>query len=131
MMTAYFVRLLILAGAVWLSIAVARAESPRATITFDNQSGDPAVVKLIGPTGRVADVPNGQKRAVKVVGGQYYIVTRYGADPDRYTYSKGDPFHVTQTSRQYSVITITLHKVVNGNYQTHEVSADEFDRSKP
>jgi len=71
-------------------------------------------VKLVGPTGRLAEVPNKQKRTVSVTGGQYHIVTRYGASPKQYTYSKGDSFKVTQTAAQHSVITITLHKVVDG-----------------
>jgi hypothetical protein len=116
---------------VWLSLADASAQTKQATVTFDNQSGNPAVVKLIGPTGALAEVPSGQKRTVKVTGGQYYIVTRYGADPDQYTYSKGDAFNVTQTSRQYSVITITLHKVENGNYSSRQIPAEEFERAKP
>jgi hypothetical protein len=66
-----------------------------------------------------------------VIGGQYYIVTRYGAARDHYSYSKGDSFKVTQTATQHSVITITLHKVVNGNYETSPISAAEFDRAKP
>ena len=64
---------------------------------------------------------------VRAFGGQYYIVTRYG-DPDHYTYSKGDAFTVVQTGRQYSIITITLHLVINGNYHTTPISASVFDK---
>jgi hypothetical protein len=104
-----------------------RGQTPRATITFDNQSGQFALVKVVGPTRRQAQVPNAQKRTVTVAGGQYYILTRYGTDPKAYTYSKGNTFQVTQTARQHSVITITLHKVVGGNYQTTAVPASEFE----
>jgi hypothetical protein len=38
---------------------------------------------------------------------------------------------VTQTSTQHSVITITLHKVVDGNYHSDPISAAEFDRASP
>ena len=58
-------------------------------------------------------------------------MTRYGASADQYTYAKGDPFKVTQTATQHSIITITLHKVVNGNYATNPISAAEFDRAAP
>jgi hypothetical protein len=58
-------------------------------------------------------------------------VTRYGASTDQYTYSKGDPFKVTQTATQHSIITITLHKVVNGNCATSPIPAAEFDRAAP
>ena len=66
-----------------------------------------------------------------MIGGRYHIVTRYGVHPKSYTYSKGRHFQVTQTATRYSIITITLHKVVDGNYQTEAVSAAEFDQAKP
>jgi len=123
--------LLLLLAAVLVFVASAghaqRGQTPRATITFDNQSGQFALVKVIGPTRRQTQVPNGQRRTVTVAGGQYYILTRYGTDSKAYTYSKGNSFQVTQTARQHSVITITLHKVVGGNYQTRAVSASEFE----
>lgn len=97
------------------------------TITFDNRSGEPASVRVIGPSKPTADVPDGQRRTVKVGGGHYNILVRYGAGPN-YRYSRGDPFMVTQTATQYSIITITLHPVVNGNYETHPSSADEYNR---
>src|SRR5262245_6846995 len=105
----HIVRLLLI-GLLFPTITASHPQTPRATITFDNQSGEVALVKVIGPTGRQTEVPNAQKRTVTVLGGQYYIVTHYGASPDKYTYSKGDPFKVTQTSTQHSIITITLHK---------------------
>jgi hypothetical protein len=58
-------------------------------------------------------------------------VTRYGANPDDYTYSRGDPFKVTQTAKQHSAITITLHKVVGGNYPSTPIDAAEFDKANP
>ncbi|HEV2956939.1 MAG TPA: hypothetical protein VGX95_12530 [Xanthobacteraceae bacterium] len=121
------VRLVALASLL-LTISAVHAQTPRATITFDNQSGRPALVKVIGPTRRTTQVPNLQKRTVTVLGGEYYILTRYGSKPDEYTYSRGDSFHVTQTASQYSVITITLHKVVGGHYGSKNIPAGEFDR---
>jgi hypothetical protein len=97
------------------------------TITFDNQSGEPALVKVIGHTGLLIEVPNGESRLINVPAGQYYLLVRYGSKPDRYTYAKGDPFTVTQTETQYSVITITLHKVVGGNYSSHPISSEQFE----
>ena len=118
----------VLFGTTLLSGAAGHTQVPSATITFNNRSGETALVKLIGPSKLTAEVPTGQTRTVNAAGGQYYIVTRYGQSADRYTYAKGDPFQVTQTPTQHSVITITLHKVVNGNYATHPVSAQEFDK---
>lgn len=105
------------------------AQALRGSITFDNQSGEPALVKLVGPTTQAVEVPNGEKRTVNVAAGEYYLLARYGADPKRYIYSRGDPFKVEETATRYSVITITLHKVVGGNYPTHPTSAEEFDRA--
>jgi hypothetical protein len=104
------------------------AQTRAATITFDNRSGDFAVVKVIGPSKQITEVPNGQRRTINVSGGNYYIVTRFGSKPDSYSYEKGDNFNVTQTATKHSVITITLHKIVNGNYDTRPISAEEFEK---
>ena len=96
-------------------------------ITFDNKSGETALVKVIGPSGQIVEVPNGQSRTVNASAGKYYILVRYGRNPKKYKYAKGDPFTMTQTATQYSAITITLHKVVGGNYPAHPISREEFD----
>jgi len=100
------------------------------TITFDNQSGEDALVKLIGPTKRAVKVSNRETQIVNVAAGKYYILTRYGSKPVQYRYSKGKPFTVTQTATQYSIITITLHKVIGGNYPTHKISGKDFDNAQ-
>ena len=95
------------------------------TITFVNQSGENCQVKLIGPTTAYVNVPTATKRTVAVRGGHYYIVTRYG-DNGNFRYTRGDPFDVTETASSVSDISITLHKVLGGNYQTHPVSGSDF-----
>jgi len=110
-----------------IALDPAVAQTPPNTITFDNQSGEIAMVKLVGPSKVAVDVPNGEKRTVNVEAGDYYLLGRYGIGPEKYKYTKGDPFEVTQSGRQYSVITITLHKVVDGNYNTEPVSGKEFE----
>ena len=105
------------------------AQDNQNTITFDNKSGDPAMVKLIGSSGQIVEVPNAQSRTINAAAGDYYILVRYGNEPDKYKYSKGDPFNVTRTATQYSTITITLHKVVDGNYPSHPISAEEFEKA--
>ena len=102
-------------------------DSPN-TITFDNKSGEPALVKVIGPSGQIVEVPNGQNRTVNAAAGEYYILVRYGSNPEKYRYAKGNPFIVTQTDTQYSSTTITLHKIVDGNYPSHPISAKEFEK---
>ena len=111
------------------SLPIVSAQENPNTITFDNKSGELGLVKLIGSTAQTVEVPNGQSRMVKVAAGEYYILAQYGDKPDAYRYSKGDPFTVTQTATQYSVITITLHPVVDGNYPTHPISPEEFDKT--
>jgi len=102
------------------------AQTAPNTITFENQSGEFAIVKLMGPTKVAVEVPNGQEQTVHVEAGNYYLLGRYGTRPEEYTYTKGAPFKVTQPTGQYSAITITLHKVVQGNYHAKPVSGNEF-----
>jgi hypothetical protein len=104
------------------------AQSHQAEITFDNQTGQPALVKLIGPIRKSIQVPDGQQRSVSAIGGQYFIMTRYGGDPGHYSYSRGEVFTAIQTRTTYSNITITLHKVVNGNYHDDPINAADFDK---
>ncbi|MBI5902570.1 MAG: hypothetical protein HZB84_03675 [Deltaproteobacteria bacterium] len=106
-----------------------RAEAPPNTITFENQSGEPGLVKLIGPTALSVEVPVGGSRTVNAAAGEYHILVRYGNDPKAYRYSKGDPFTVTQTATKYSATSITLHKVVGGNYPSRPASSAEFDNA--
>jgi len=113
----------------FLNLQVVYAQYNPNTITLDNKSGEIGIVKLIGPTGQTAEVPNGQSRTVNVAPGEYYILVRYGNKPEAYKYAKGDPFTVTQTTTQYSATTVTLHKVVGGNYPTHPISAEEFEQA--
>lgn len=114
-----------------ISLTGLQAQSLRNPITFDNQSGEMALVKLIGPTNHVAEVPNGQKRTINVAPGDYYLLSRYSSAPNRYTYARGDTFKVEETTAQHSVITITLHKVLGGNYLTRETSREEFEGATP
>jgi hypothetical protein len=99
-------------------------------VVFDNQSGDPALVKLIGPTQTEVEVPNGAKVGTGAAGGHYVIKVRYGT-PGNYRYSKGDEFTVTETAAATSETTITLHKVVAGNYESRPISEDDFGATVP
>lgn len=109
-----------------LTPTLSSQETPN-TITFDNQSGKPALVRVIGPTYREISVTDQSKETLQVAPGEYYILVRYGSEPDKYTYSKGDPFTVTQTPTMRSAITITLHKVVGGEYGSKPISAKEYN----
>jgi hypothetical protein len=109
-----------------MAVGTFAASNPN-TITFSNLSGKGAVVKLIGPVRVNVDVPNGAQATVNVPAGSYYFLVRYCDSNGACTYSQGDPLEVIQTPTQYSVITITLHTVINGNYHERPASRDEFD----
>lgn len=114
--------------AVFLLLSGGALAEPPNTLTLDNRSGEDALVKVVGPTSAAVEVPTGSSRTIHVAGGGYLLLVRYGRDPRRYSYTKGDPFTVRQTPTQYSMTTITLHKVVNGNYGTVRIPAGEFER---
>ena len=99
-------------------------------VTFDNQSGEPALVKLIGPTQAEVEVPNGAKAGADAAAGRYVIKVRYGM-PGKYRYSKGEEFEVKETTTTRSQITITLHKVVDGNYESQPIGEAEFGTASP
>ncbi|MBI4548622.1 MAG: hypothetical protein HY707_11620 [Ignavibacteriae bacterium] len=112
-----------------ISIALACLTSAHAqnTVTFDNQSGEPALVKLIGPTHTEVEVPDGAKVGIDASAGRYYIKVRYGT-PGKFHYTKGDEFDVIETATTRSATTITLHKVVAGNYDSQPIPEREFDQ---
>jgi hypothetical protein len=109
------------------------ADIAGSTITFDNQSGQPALVKLVGPLTLSVEVPDGGKQTVPASGGHYFILTRYGTDESSYRYSKGDHFDITETitaySHRYQRVRITLHAVINGKYHTSRSNKQEFDNA--
>jgi hypothetical protein len=117
---------LVMVASIGLQLAALAADSYLNSITFDNKSGETALVKTIGPTPRIIEIPDRETGTVNVGAGDYYILVRYGAGPP-FTYTKGDPFTVTETSTEFSRIAITLHKVPDGNYQTYGSSQREFD----
>jgi hypothetical protein len=99
------------------------------TVTFDNQSGKPALVKVVGPTSTSISVANGKRETLDVSAGHYFIKVRYGA-PNSYSYSKGDEFDVKETTTTSSETTITLHLVKDGNYGTRRITEKDFDSEK-
>lgn len=97
-------------------------------VVFDNQSGEPALVKLSGPTQRQVEVPNGANAETDATVGRYFIKVRYGT-PGKYRYSKGEEFEVTETATTISETMITLHKVPAGNYGSEPISQEEFGKA--
>ena len=103
----------------------------RSIITFDNQSGESALVRLMGPTRAEVLVPNGSRNTInRVAAGHYVIRIRYGSEGS-YRYTEGDHFDVRGSGMSYSRVTITLHGVVAGNYSMHGSSAADFAAAAP
>ena len=109
---------------VLVTVGLASAQNTP-TLSFVNFSGENATVKVTGPTSGYVEVPNGASRTVAVRGGSYSIVIRYGT-PGNFTYQRGDEFSVSESAYSVDRISITLHKVPNGNYHTHETQQAEF-----
>jgi len=100
----------------------------KSTITFENRSGQLALVKIEGPVRQVVEVTNSESKTVNVSGGRYFIKIRYGDNPEAYTQRKGEEFDVEETTQTYSQNFITLHPVVGGTYKTFPISAEEFNK---
>ena len=116
----------IVAAVIAITLSAALSAQAQNTVTFDNQSGEPALVKLIGPTSKEVEVPIGTKESVGTSAGRYIIKVRYGT-AGKYRYSKGEEFDVKETASTRSSITITLHKVVAGNYESAPISREQFE----
>ena len=111
----------------WLVFAsVSTVLAQNSTVAFDNQSGEPALVKLIGPSAKEVEVATGAKETVTAAPGRYYIKVRYGTS-GKYHYAKGDEFVVNENASERSESTITLHKVLAGNYESRSISDMEFN----
>lgn len=114
--------LAVLVGVLAAATAVAQSTP---TVRFVNYSGEDTTVKLVGPTAGYIEVPNGASRTIGVRGGSYTIVTRYGR-PGNYSYQRGEQFFVSETPYSVDRISITLHKVQNGNYHTQKARSSDF-----
>ena len=109
---------------------VSLADQPMNTLEIQNDSGQFALVKVVGPTKAVVKLPLDHKRTTLLSPGEYYILVRFGFAPKEYVYTKGDPFTVTQQEKQFSYTTITLHRIVMGMKNPHQVSSEEFENFK-
>ncbi len=105
-----------------------RAAEDQSSVSFDNKSGRPAVVVLVGPRRQTVAVPDGKTAQTTAAPGTYHILVRYGPEGGPFTYTRGESFTVEESATRYSTTTITLHGVVGGNYKTASSSSDEFER---
>lgn len=108
-----------------------RPDCGYSSVTFDNQSGESALVRLVGPTHTEMVVGTGQSRTIRnVAAGHYRMLVRYRTAYG-HRHVKGEHFDVKATSSSYAKITITLHGVVAGNYSSWPATESEFDAAAP
>ncbi len=89
-------------------------------ISFENQSGAEAVVRLTGLSAQVLTVVDGQSSSARVAAGDYYILVRYGGSPAEYRFEKAGPIPVTETGGVHSVVHITLRRPTADNPKARE-----------
>ena len=111
-------------------VSHSQAKKPSNTLTIQNDSGQFAVVKIVGPTRAVMKIPLDQKKKAHVTPGEYYILVRFGFAPKEYIYTKGKLFTLTQEQDRLSHTRITLHRVIPGIENPYEVSGEEFENFK-
>jgi hypothetical protein len=110
-------------------------------LTADNGTDTDALVRLISePSGQLARnfyVSAGNAFTEKrVPPGNYVLRIALGKDWNesvrrfnyRRTFEETQPFDLTETANDYSVVTITLHAVLNGNFHMHPINEDQFWR---
>jgi hypothetical protein len=121
-------------------------ESGYSTLTVENGTGTDAVVKVVrlGEKEQLVRnfyIPQGKQfTAEKIPPGRYVLRVAFGTDWDakarRFTaarsFSETEEFRVTEEETnggvRYSVLTMTLHKVLNGNFKTDPIDEDDFDK---
>lgn len=109
----------------------ASGEGQGSSITFRNQSGEEALVKLIGPASHTVGIPSGESETVRLDAGAYYLMVRYRDSSGKDTYSKGEPFEVGGSGRGRSPSLIFLDKLLDGKFQTHFIPREEFEGLPP
>ena len=126
----WFTLILIIAWSMAGQIGIGQTKTPSNRLTIQNNSGQFALVKTVGPTRAVAKMPLDQKKTIHVAPGEYYILVRFGFAPKEYIYTKGETFTIMQEKDKFSITTVTLHRIVSGMKNPHEVSREEFENYK-
>jgi hypothetical protein len=95
-------------------------------ISFQNQSGVDATVRLLGPSAQQFTVLNAQSFDANVAPGNYYVLVRYGRIPMEYLFSKAGPVSVTEVNGQHSKVRINLLRPGTNNQDAQK----EFDKGQ-
>ncbi len=111
-------------------VTLSHAKKGGNVLAIQNDSGQFALVKTVGPTRAVAKIPLDQKKTIRLAPGEYYILVRIGFAPKEYIYTKGEPFTIKEEEDKFSLTTVTLHRIISGMKNPHEVSGEEFEHYK-
>jgi hypothetical protein len=95
-------------------------------ISFQNQSGADATVRLLGPSAQQFTVLSGQSFEANVAPGNYYVLVRYGRTPTEYLFSKAGPVTVTEINGKYSKVRINLLRPGTNNQDAQK----EFEKGQ-
>ena len=101
----------------------------RSPLVFDNQSGEPALVQLVGPTATLVRVPKGAALRLAGEPGRYYLKVRYGW-PEQYRYVRGESFAVQETATSALETVIRLRPVQTGNYHAESITKEAFETAE-
>jgi len=109
-----------------LTGATAPEVKANSKLSFANQTGEPALVKLVrdgGASSQSIEVALDASATIEVADGAYSIKVRIGL-PGNYAYTQGQSFVVPPQSD----VTVTLNKALSGGHDTTSIGEAEFGK---
>jgi LysM repeat protein len=95
-------------------------------LTLVNQSGEDALVKIVGPKSGVVELTKESERTILLPAGSYKYYVRYGQGQTA-SYTRGTPFTLEAVSTGYIEAALTLISPP-GTYQPDSVLEEEFSK---
>jgi LysM repeat protein len=95
-------------------------------MTLVNNSGEEALVKIVGPKSGVVELTKETERTILLPAGTYKYYVRYSQGP-KASYARGTPFTLEAVSTGYIEASLTLISPP-GNYQPDPVLEEEFNK---
>ena len=95
-------------------------------LTLVNQSGEEALVKILGPKSGVVELAKESERTILLPAGSYKYYVRYGQG-QTVSYARGTPFTLEAVSTGYIEAALTLISPP-GTYQPDSVLEEEFNK---
>lgn len=97
-------------GAAAILLTIAAAAAADTAVRLVNPSNVDALVRLVGRTNKTVWVRSGETRELPAEAGDYTLLVRYGTDPDRFSYTRSEPFRI-DFNRPPPQATVTLPPV--------------------